>query len=288
MSAVAISLLSGVLAFFALYFSFSYWEGRIGSSLKTRRDETLAQYKELFVDKTPERVLREQLALSGGLALFILWFTWPQVGIGIPLGLAFFWYSWGAPLFYLKNIVKPSRVRKFSMQMVDALILMANGMKSGLEIQQALQIVVNEMPDPIRQEFGLVLSEIRVGKSSEEAFENLGKRIDSEDVRIFVTSIVILKETGGNINETFRNIATTIRERLKLQNKIQAMTAQGMTSAVIVGGLPWALGGMLYVTDPVAMRPLFTHPAGWLILLMVLILESIGFFVIMKIVRIKV
>lgn len=144
------------------------------------------------------------------------------------------------------------------------------------------------MPTPISQEFNLVLSENKVGVTLEKAFDNLAKRIPTEDVNMFVTSVNILRETGGNLAETFDTIANTIRERFKLQSKIAAMTAQGMTSAVIMLCMPWGIGGLMYFIDPVMSRPLFTTIPGFLILGVILILEVIGYFVIIKIVNFRV
>jgi tight adherence protein B len=286
--ALLLSLGVAVTTFFGVYLTYEYWAQRVWSRLSSTLLLTEQAYKDIFQKKTERQILQLHLAISGSLAVLVLLATWPQILFGLPVGVIVFFMSWKLPYLYLSRVVKPSRVSKFSSQMVDSLTLMANGMKSGLEIQQALQIVVNEMPNPIREEFNAVLSDIRLGKAPDEAFEELGRRIDSEDVRIFVTSVVILKETGGNINETFQNIAKTIRERLKLQSKIQAMTSQGMASAVIVGGLPWVLAGILYAADPVQMTPLFTTIPGFVILLVVMALELMGFFVILKIVRIKV
>lgn len=144
------------------------------------------------------------------------------------------------------------------------------------------------MDGPIAQEFGLILDKNRIGQSIEQGLEELAKRLPSEDVVMFSTSVNILKETGGNMTETFATITTTIRERIKLQNKIDAMTAQGMTSAVVVSALPWGLLGILYLVDPELMRPMLVTIPGWVILMGVLFLEAIGFLAIKKIVTIRV
>jgi tight adherence protein B len=180
------------------------------------------------------------------------------------------------------------RTEKFVIQMVDALNLMSNGLKSGLSVVQALGLVTQEMPNPIQQEFGLVLSENKLGVSLEEAFNNLSKRIKSDDVEMFVTSINILKETGGNLAETFDTITTTIRERIKVEKKISAMTAQGFYQGVFVMCIPPILGAVFYQTDPEFMRPLFTTPVGWILCFVIILLESVGFFVIMKVIKIDV
>jgi tight adherence protein B len=172
--------------------------------------------------------------------------------------------------------------------MVDGLGLMSNGLKSGLSIVQSLSLVVQEMPNPIQQEFNLVLSENKLGVSLEEAFLNLSKRIKADDVEMFVTSINILKETGGNLAETFDTIVGTIRDRIKVENKISAMTAQSFYQGVIVMMVPPALGMAFYQSDPDFMKPLFTTAIGWGVLMVILMLEAVGFFVIMKIVKIDV
>jgi tight adherence protein B len=289
MGPLLVTIFSGFAFFLSLYLSFDYWYEKVWLKMIAIRDQTVAIGEELFVQKTPEQVLKEHFMVAGvpALLFFVLMFSVSLV-MALIVSAMVFWFSWRLPILYLKHVVRPGRIKKFSLQMVDALTLMSNGMKSGLNVPQTLQIVVDEMPDPIRQEFGLVLNENKIGLTLEKAFENLGKRVPSEDVTMFVTSVNILRETGGNIAETFQTIVTTIRERVKLQNKISAMTAQGMTSAVIVGAMPWGLGVMLYMVDPQQMIPLFTTVLGWLILLAILILEAVGFFVIVKMVQIRV
>jgi tight adherence protein B len=132
------------------------------------------------------------------------------------------------------------------------------------------------------------LDKNRIGQTLEMGLENLAKRLPSEDVVMFSTSVNILKETGGNMTETFSTITKTIRERIKLQHKIEALTAQGMTSAVVVSALPWGLAAVLYLIDPVMMKPLFTTIPGIVILLCVVFLEVFGFVVIKKLVTIRV
>src|SRR6202012_2294819 len=106
------------------------------------------------------------------------------------------------------------------------------------------------------------LSENKLGVSLEEAFNNLAKRVQSDDVEMFVTSVNILKETGGNLAETFDTIVTTIRERIKVENKISALTAQGFYQGVFVMAIPPLLGFVFYQTDPDFMKPLFQTAIG--------------------------
>jgi tight adherence protein B len=288
MNAIFVTGVSGLLFFLGIYLSFDYWYEKIWVKMLGTRDEIIKVTSDMFMQKTPERILNEQIAVSGVFAAIAFFLAWPSIGVGLVGALLLFWATWRLPLFYYKQIVFPARVKRFTSQLIDGLTLMANGMKSGLNVPQALQIVVDEMPAPIREEFGLILNENKVGLSLDKAFDNLAKRIPTEDVNMFVVSTNILRETGGNVAETFETIVKTIRERLKLQNKISAMVSQGMTSAFIVGGMPFFIAGMLFSIDPDFMRPMFTHPLGLLIWLGVLFLEGLGFFVIMKIVNIKV
>jgi tight adherence protein B len=289
MGAMLTSILAGGLLFVAVYLSFERIYERTWTRLLAFRDETVKVAEAIFIQKTPEEMLNYHIicgAVCAVIPLALLFSVF--LPAALIAGWLAFWYGWRIPLFVLKNVLQPRRINTFSVQMVDALTLMANGMKSGLNVPQTLQIVVDEMPNPIREEFSLVLSENKLGLTLEKAFENLGQRIPSEDVMMFVTSVNILRETGGNIAETFQTITTTIRERMKLQAKIAAMTAQGMMSAYIVAAMPWGLGIMLYTVDPVMMTPLFTTKLGWVVILLILMLEGVGFYVILKMVKIRV
>ena len=284
---------AGFCFFLASYISFDFWYERYWGRILTVREKTREAYEDLFKYKSDQAVLNEMMLYASIPTFAIMYLFWPTVPtltrmvLSIILGTLVFYQSVKLPLFLVQRVHKRRRVAVFSVQMIDALTLMGNGLRSGLNIPQTLQIVVDEMPAPVSQEFGLVLNENRVGVTLEKAFENMAKRIDTEDVYMFTTSVNILRETGGNIAETFDTIVKTIRERLKLQSKIKAMTAQGMTSAIMVGGMPWVMGGVMYAIDPAMVRPMFTTLLGAAILMVILTLEVIGFVIILKIVKIR-
>jgi tight adherence protein B len=211
----------------------------------------------------------------------------PNLFPGIPFALLTTFIGWKAPKPIVDYIYR-RRVDKLVLQMVDGLNLMSNGMKSGLSVVQAVGLVVQEMPNPIQQEFNLILSENKLGVSIEEAFNNLAKRVKNDDVEMFVTSINILRETGGNLAETFDTIVMTIRERIKVEKKIAAMTAQGFYQGMFVMAIPPILGFVFYQTDPAFMMPLFTTALGWVIIFAIMLLEVVGFIVIMKVIKIDV
>ncbi|MFZ9595576.1 MAG: type II secretion system F family protein [Bdellovibrionia bacterium] len=276
------------LAFFigAYVYSNRFLDWLRFQSLGTR-DYIVERLGMMFIEIPPQKILLGLFLMSFGFGTVVFLAFLPHLFPGIPLAILATVVGWKIPK-PIVNYMYNRRVTLFVTQMVDALSLMSNGMKSGLSIVQSLGLVTQEMPNPIQQEFNLVLSENRLGVSLEESFGNLAKRIKSEDVEMFVTSINILKETGGNLAETFDTIVLTIRERIRVENKIGALTAQGYYQGVFVMCIPPALALIFSQTDPDFMKPLFTTPLGWGLIFIIFLLELVGFFVIMKIVKIDV
>jgi len=259
----------------------------IGNKIIEERDGMIAKLDLMFFEITPEKALN--LYIGYLLSLFFLGvlFLYPSVGGGFSFGLLFTVMGFKIPGKMIHSIWK-RRIKKFVIQMVDGLSLMSNAMRSGLNVPQALQLVADELGNPISQEFTLVLSQNKLGVSLEEAMSNLSVRMPHDDVEMFTTSVNILKETGGNLAETFESISYTIRERIKVESKIQAMTAQGVMQGVIVVLMPFALGAILYTIDPERIGPMFTTIPGWVLLTIMMTLQAIGGFAIWKIVQVKV
>jgi tight adherence protein B len=251
------------------------------------RDFIVERMNLMFRPMDANQVLILLAASSLGPMILIFLLFLPQVFPGLLFGSLAGVGGWFAPRFLVANLFE-RRVQTFVLQLVDALSLMSNGLKSGLSVVQSLGLVTAEMPNPVKQEFNLILSENQLGVSLEEAFTNLGKRIPTDDVEMFVTSINILKETGGNLAETFDTIVTTIRDRTKVENKIAALTAQGFYQGVFVMMIPPILGVVFYQTDPEFMAPLFNTMLGWVLIAVIILLEMLGYFVIMRIVKIEV
>jgi tight adherence protein B len=281
-----------VLGFGAAVFMLSYHYNRRFldwlrfQSLGTR-DYIVEKLGQMFIEIPPHQILLALFGLSFGLGALVFLSFLPNLFPGLMFGSLTTIIGWKAPR-PLVDMLYRRRVDKLVLQMVDGLNLMSNGMKSGLSVVQAVGLVVQEMPNPIQQEFNLILSENKLGVSIEEAFNNFAKRVKSDDVEMFVTSINILRETGGNLAETFDTIVTTIRERIKVEKKIAAMTAQGFYQGMFVMAIPPILGAVFYQTDPVFMTPLFTTAIGWIIIFVIILLEVVGFFLIMRIIKIDV
>ena len=252
-----------------------------------QREEVLRLLDLMFVDTTRKQVTILMLLLSFGLGLVVFLAFLPEVLPGLIVGAMVTIAGWSVPMAVVRYLYD-KRCSLFVDQMVDGLTIMANGISSGLGVTQAMERVVENLGNPISQEFGLVLSQIRLGRTVEEALIELGDRVPTPDVQMFVTAINILKETGGNLAETFTTIVLTIRERQKIEKKIQAMTAQGLMQGIIITLVPIALILVFLMVDANYVRPLFTTTFGLIILFVMFGLQIIGGLTIRKIVKIKV
>lgn len=178
--------------------------------------------------------------------------------------------------------------KKFEAQFVDGLTLIANAVKAGLSLQQAIEMAADEMPRPFCSEMAQVISEVKMGASIEDALKRLSSRLVIDDLNIVVQSVCILRETGGNIVETFQLITNTIRERQKVEGRIKVLTSQGITQGVIILCMPFFLSFILYFVSPDFILPLFKNPLGWGMILIALSLQCVGAFFIKKIVNVKI
>lgn len=201
----------------------------------------------------------------------------------VVFALAGYFVPWAVVMYLHRR-----RMSAIDDQLVDALLLMANALKAGLSLQQSLELVVRELKPPVSDEFGRLVKEIHLGRLTDDALRRFAERVPLEDVRLAVDSILTLRETGGNLSETFQVIAHTIVERKKVQGKIKAMTAQGMSQGVLICLFP--VGMMLLFTfiDPNYMRPFFHSPLGWLMLAAVFILDGAGLWLMFKLVKVDV
>lgn len=252
-----------------------------------KRDEVIRYMKLMSAPVDEKKLTWLMLGMSFGLgALFFILF-WPKILVGLIFGVAVTIVGWSLPLIIVKNLYE-RRCTRFVDQMVDSLTIMANGIKSGSNAAQAMSRVVEIMGNPISQEFKTVLTQVQFGQSFEEALNDLGERIPRPDVQMFVTAINILKETGGNLAETFQTIVVVIRERQKVEKKIEAMTAQGLMQGLIISLVPFMLAGIFYVVDPNFITPMFNTTLGLILCFVILSLQIIGGIVIKKVVTIKV
>lgn len=277
----------GLVVFFSVYFWADKAFIKLYDKSLGKQSEILKYMKLLGMEVNEKKVTAMLLSVSFGLGFVFFLLAWPNIGVGLVMGISFGLLGFQLPPIIFKALYE-KRCNAFVDQMVDALTILANGVKAGSNPQQSMQRVVEIMGQPISGEFGQVLTQTQFGQSFEEALNDLSERIPRQDVQMFVVAVNILKETGGNLSETFQTIVSTIRERQKLEKKISAMTAQGIMQGIIVTSIPFVLGIVFFVLDPNHITPMFTTTMGWIMIIGMLVLQVIGGFMIKKIVTIKV
>lgn len=191
------------------------------------------------------------------------------------------------PRFYVK-FRQFQRIKKIDAQLVDALILISNSLKSGYSFLQGMELVAEEAPHPISAEFRRMLRETNLGYPIEQALDGLTERVPSEDLDLVVTVVKIQRQIGGNLAEILDKIVHTIRERIRIKGEISTLTAQGKLQGIILTLMPPAMCMGIYMMNPEFMMPLFTTTMGKSMLAGAFVLQMIGGFFIKKIVEIKV
>ncbi len=179
-------------------------------------------------------------------------------------------------------------VKKFDDQLLDAVSMLGGSLSAGLSLVQAIDVVADHMPQPVAQEFRLMLNEYKFGASLDESILRIVKRIPSYDLWLVMESILILRSTGANLVDTFDTIVYTLRERRKVEEKIKTMTTMGVAQAVILLCMPFVLMFILNKLNPDYMKPLFTTTLGWGMLVLMVLMLAVGAFFIKKIITIDV
>lgn len=234
--------------------------------------------------------LGEWLVVRAGIVIggFALGMLIGQLTSGLsPLvGLLFAAVAYFAPGWYLKFRIK-RRVQKFIGQLGDTITLLANSLRAGYSLLQAMDLVSKETQPPIADEFRRVVSEIGLGINHQEAMAHLLRRIPSDDLDLLVSAINIQHEVGGNLAQILEVIGLTIRERVRIKGEINVLTAQQSISGYVISGLPLALAGVLTLINPSYMAKMFAFP--WICMpIGGLLMIVIGFFVMKKITNIEV
>lgn len=282
---VAVSLFVSV--FLVSYFNLDRILKFIHERSLGQRDEIVKFLELMFVEFDSEKLTKQLLFLSFGLGTLVFLAFWPNIIVSLGAGTVAALLGWIIPK-HLVSYLYNSRCDRFVEQMVDGLTILSNGIRAGISLQDAMGRAAKNLPNPLSQEFDKILSQINVGQTLEDALNELGERIPRPDVQMFVTSVNILRTSGGNMAETFSTITFTIRERQKIEKKIQALTTGAITQGIIISCIPTILLGVFYVADPSLVKPLFTTLTGALALGGVIFLQTIGALIIRKIVDIRV
>lgn len=223
-----------------------------------------------------------QMAIGAAVGALVGFFFVGPIGmfLAIPAGYV--------PVMLLQR-AGTKRAAALVSQLPDALDLMGRAMQAGVGLGDAFKLAAEELPPPLSIEFTRVFEEVRFGRDYREAFGGLVKRNPTVfDLRLMVSSIMLQRETGGNLIEILENISETIRARFTFMEKVAAMTSEARFTSYILGGLPIAVATMISLTSPDYLAPLFKDPIGNIILLVACVMFFTGVFIMRDITKVEV
>jgi tight adherence protein B len=234
----------------------------------------------LFIDTSQLLTLNVLVVVAAGVFALLLTGSWVVAAVACGLSAL-------APRVMLKIFLwrRNEALRK---QLPDATMLMAGALRAGASVPTAIAQMATEIRPPMSQEFELFMREQRLGVAFEQALDNLEARVPLEDMALFGSAMRVSRETGGNLAETLERLADTLRQKLTIEGKIRALTAQGKLQGVIVGLLPFGLMLVLMKMEPEAMSKLFTTWYGLAVVGFIVVMEIVGGLIIKKIVTIDI
>jgi tight adherence protein B len=186
------------------------------------------------------------------------------------------------------SIRRNKRFEKFEELFPEAIDTLARAVRAGHAFTTALEMITAEVSEPVSGEFRQLYEEQKFGMPVRDALLNLTDRMPLVDVKFFVTAVMLQRETGGNLAEILDNLSYVIRERFKIQRQVRVYTAQGRLTMALLMGMPPIIVTTMLLVNPSFIRPLFSDPIGHFLLVAGITLQTIGYFVIRKIIRIQV
>jgi tight adherence protein B len=209
---------------------------------------------------------RQYILISAGMGLVafaVILFT----GLGMLAALGFgFAAGFGLP-YWMLGYLKKRREKRFLNAFPDAVDVIVRGIKAGLPLLDSLRMIANEGQEPVRSEFKAIMETQAIGMPLGEACQKLYENMPLPEANFFGIVIAIQTKAGGNLSEALGNLSKVLRDRKKMKAKIQAMSMEAKASASIIGSLPPAVMGIVYITSPTYIELLWTHPTGQLMLL---------------------
>jgi tight adherence protein B len=262
--------------------------------LAKKVEKAMNNYKETFTStassNTSDMFLSvdpNQLFIINIIAIVVLPILAWLITRDLPTTLALLAVIMLLPSIFYRSMRK-KRLKRFEQQLPDGLAMISGAMRAGASLNIALESLVKEQPAPVSQEFELFLKEQRLGVEFEISLKKMEKRIPLQDFSMLVTALLINREVGGNLAETMETLGETLRRKAMMEGKIEGLTAQGKLQGIVMTGLPILLGVMLYFMEPESMSKLWTTTIGWIVLGVIIIMETIGYFMISKITSIDV
>lgn len=255
-------------------------------------EETGTELDDILLQLPPARVLDLNLAISVILGIIAALFYALRVQAPQPmhilvLFITFFLITFPIPKIILRTM-KKKRTEKFNIQLEDALGNVASSLKAGFSINQAFEELAHSNKHPLSVEFRMLMQEIRLGVTMDEALENMTRRIGSADFELVATAVITARQTGGELTGTLERLAGLIRERMRINGKLKAMTSMGRLQAFMIGCMPFLLLWGMYYVSPAMVGAFFSTAVGYVAMTVVVVLDIIGFLVIKKITTIDV
>ena len=250
--------------------------------------ETSVEMDDVLLNMPPSKILDVSLARAAA-AVFAVGFLVENMTVmkGVVAALLAAGLAFPAPRLLLRHLRK-QRLAKFNEQLEDALLSISGSLKAGFSINQALEVIANENRKPLSSEFSLLMHEIHLGVSLDEALDKMVARLNCPDFELVAISIITARQTGGELTSILERLASVIRERVRITGRIKALTAQGRMQAVIIGLMPWALFiAMMYIATDM-MTNFFSSLPGILCIIVVIVLDVSGFLLIRKITSIDI
>ncbi|MET0282274.1 MAG: type II secretion system F family protein [Steroidobacteraceae bacterium] len=241
-----------------------------------------AELASLFVFVSSSRLLALSIVLAAGCAVVGL-----ALHLPLPVLVAMVVPCLAMPRIIVRAI-RARRRKRLVQQLPDTMAMWAGLLRAGQGVNQALSQVTERQAPPLGDELRLLLGQMRLGMPIEAAFVGLCGRVGSSDLRLLATLLATHRELGGNLAESLERLAELLRARLVMEDRIQALTAQGRMQGLVVGLLPLLVMAALYVMEPAAMRVLHTTWQGWCALATIAVLELTGFLLIRRIVRVDI
>ena len=277
-----ILLVAGSIVLLTLVFA-PPLEGRVKDWQVKKEQHVAKELDNMFsYDRTPKSIVRFYFILPPlfGIIGFIIFQSVLFAIIGVFLGLFI-------PNLILK-IRNVRRKQKFNNQILDAIMILSSSLKGGLSLLQALEVLVEEMPAPMSQEIGLVGRENKMGITLEESLRRLGKRMNMEELNLVINSVLVARETGGDLTKVFSRLTVTIRDNRKLKENIKTLTLQGRLQGIVMSILPIVFVLWVWNFNRHHFDNMLQTEAGRVLLIVAVVLQVVGMFLIRKFSAIKI
>jgi tight adherence protein B len=268
--------------FYLMYLAYPLFETAMESWQRKRMDKITPQLNNMFLDIALNKLLLIDVLspLVSGLLVFFITSNILFAAAAAVAGLAI-------PILVVKRL-EALRRQKFASQLVDGLMILSSSLKAGLSLLQSFEELAQEMPNPISQEFSLVIRQMQMGVSLEEAMLKLKRRMRLDELDMVITAMLVARETGGDLTLTFSRVIYTIQERNKLIGRVQALCVQANMQGIIMSLLPILFGVFVYKVNPGFFDVFFKDNFGRGLMTYAIISEVLGIIFIRKLSKVDI